>query len=218
MMGRKKKSKKERVLTAQEEARRAGFNRLQEALANQGYQRKDLVVDSVKINVMGMIVTLPFVVVALVIYSLINGRFMQTFSNQEFYLLWIALVLGIVIHEGIHGLTWSRFCKKGWKAIEFGIIWKYLTPYCTCNECLNYKQYKIGALMPTIILGGGTYILALIMGSHAILFYSIVMIISGGGDIYITMLIRQYKEAIFIDHPWEPGCVAFEKVQSISMT
>ncbi|MBE6022989.1 MAG: DUF3267 domain-containing protein [Cellulosilyticum sp.] len=205
------KEKEERRLTAKEESRRAAFTQLKEELSAQGYIQQDLTLSAAKINIISILVTLPIIVVATIIYAILHGMPIGSFSGRKFILFYIFLLLSFVIHEGIHGLTWSRFCKKGWKAIDFGMIWKYLTPYCTCNECLNYKQYKIGALMPTIILGGLSYMLALVMGSYGILFYSILMIVGGGGDLCIILLIRKHKEAIFIDHPWEPGCVAFEK-------
>ena len=65
----------------------------------------------------------------------------------------IILFAGIILHELIHGLTFLLFCKNGFKSIEFGIMWKYLAPYCHCKEPLPVRPYIIGALMPAIVLG-----------------------------------------------------------------
>ena len=51
------------------------------------------------------------------------------------------------------------------KDIEFGVMWKYLTPYCTCRKSLKRGQYITGNLMPTIVLGFIPAIASIISGS-----------------------------------------------------
>ena len=54
--------------------------------------------------------------------------------------LWMFLIVFmilIVVHELIHGFTWGMFAQSKLKAISFGFIWQYLTPYCTCKEPLK---------------------------------------------------------------------------------
>jgi hypothetical protein len=59
------------------------------------------------------------------------------------FIVLIALT-GIILHELIHGITWAKYTKDGFKSIRFGVLWKFLTPYCHCKEPLLVKHYIIG--------------------------------------------------------------------------
>jgi hypothetical protein len=67
------------------------------------------------------------------------------------FIVLIALTIGIILHE-LHGITWAKYTKDGFKSIRFGVLWKFLTPYCHCKEPL-VKHYIIGGIMPAIVLG-----------------------------------------------------------------
>ena len=111
------------------------------------------------------------------------------------------------------GITWGIFAENHWKDIEFGIIWKMLTPYCTCKSALTKLQYVIGGLMPTLILGFGLGLVAIIIGNMLLFLLAELMIFGGGGDFLIAgklLLFRtKYKDCIYMDHPTECGLVAF---------
>lgn len=105
------------------------------------------------------------------------------------------------------------FCKKGRKAISFGFIPQYLTPYCTCNEPLKKGEYITGALMPTLLLGFLPAAGASVTGSAVLFCISAVMIFAGGGDLTIVLKLLRYKtessEALYLDHPYQAGLVVF---------
>lgn len=206
--------KEERKLTLQEEKRKEQFMKLQQEMLEKGYKNEDLTVGSFKVNVMALVIMLPIILLCLIIYRWFHAEAiisLDRLNNFEFICFIVLYIIIAVVHELIHGVTMASFCKKGWKAVGFGVIWKYLTPYCTCDEVLTYQQYKIVALMPTIILGSISYLLAFILGNEIILIFSLLVIVSGGGDIYIIRLIRDHKSALFIDHPYLVGCMAFKK-------
>ena len=71
----------------------------------------------------------------------------------DWSITFILVIVGIVVHELIHGLTWACYAKRGWKSISFGVMWKLLTPYCHCDEPMHISGYMMGAMMPCIILG-----------------------------------------------------------------
>jgi Protein of unknown function (DUF3267). len=124
----------------------------------------------------------------------------------------IILLAGIVVHELIHGITWSFFCEKGWKSIHFGVLWKMLTPYCHCAEPLLKRQYVIGAMMPMVILGLVPSILALFTGSFGMLLFGIIFINAACGDILICWKIRKESpDTLVLDHPSEAGCWVYRK-------
>ena len=117
------------------------------------------------------------------------------------------------MHELIHGITWGFFAGRS--AIEYGIIWSMLTPYCTCSKPLTRGQYILGGLMPTLVLGTVLTAAACISGSLFWLFTAVIMILGGGGDFLIALKILLHKSkgkaSLYYDHPYECGVVVFEK-------
>lgn len=211
-------SKKERKLTPAERKRKAEFEKLCGEMKNRGYLKKDLTVSVLMANVMTFIIMLPFAAAALVLFFLVNPKDSWEFSLSPFPLavFLIAVLLLTVLHEAIHGLTWGLFAKGRWRSIAFGVIWKMLTPYCTCSEPLTRRQYIAGAVMPTLILGPALTGLAAGLENYGLLLLALIMIFGGGGDFLIILKLLKYRssggEVLYYDHPYECGVVAFEKV------
>ena len=61
-----------RRLTPRERARREAFQALRERMRAQGYQEVDLMVDVVQANGMAVVVMLPFLVAAAVLFFAVN--------------------------------------------------------------------------------------------------------------------------------------------------
>jgi len=203
----------ERKLTKAEERRKRTFELLEVQMQEKGYQKVELKLDALKANLLGVAVALPFIVIEIVIYVILYGNpFMQ---NHNELLFFVAMFVGIVVHELIHGITWASFAEKGWKSIEFGIIWKYATPYCTCNEPMKKRPMLLAAIMPTIVLGLLPAVSAIVFAQSFLLLFSIIMIIGGGGDMLIIGNILKYHskagELLYLDHPYEVGTIVFEK-------
>lgn len=208
--------KKERNLTPVEQKRKADFERICGEMEQKGYLKRDLTVSVLQANLMAVIVMLPFVVAAFVLYGIFHPAGPElSFSLRGILVFYAALLLLIALHEVIHGLTWGAFAKGHWKAIAFGFIWKMLMPYCTCSEPLMKWQYVTGIAMPTLVLGFVPAIIAAVTGNFWLLALSAIMLLSGGGDfcIILKMLLHRHPhtEVLYYDHPYECGVVAFEK-------
>lgn len=122
----------------------------------------------------------------------------------------LVLLLGIVLHELIHGLTWAIHAKRGFRSIRFGVWWKMLAPYCHCKEPLRVRQYIIGALMPAIIMGFTPAMLAMALGSAKLLVFALFFTVAAMGDFMIIQLIRKEPaDTLVLDHPSEAGCYVF---------
>lgn len=202
-----------RKLSRREQARLEDFQRLSGQMRQQGYRRVDLVVDVVQANVMAVVVMLPFLAAAAVLFFALNpvGEVYIPFSGMALWLL--AFLVLVVLHEAIHGLTWGLMAPHGFKAIAFGVIWQMLTPYCTCNDGLKRWQYLLGGLMPTLILGFGLAGLATAQGSLWLFSLAEVMILGGGGDFLVVFKMLRHPQkdgAAYYDHPYECGLVVFE--------
>ncbi|AIM38310.1 DUF3267 domain-containing protein [Sphingobacterium sp. SG20118] len=142
--------------------------------------------------------------------------FKDAFGGSYIYtsaLIFFVMTLGIILHELIHGITFSFYTKYGFKSIKFGIIAKMLTPYCHCKEPLKVKQYMIGAFMPAIILGFLPAIIALITGNLFLLIFAIFFTGSAAGDFLIIQLLwKEDKDSMVLDHPSEAGCYIYKKI------
>lgn len=207
-----------RKLSKQEQARYEGYQRLCQRMAERGYRRVDLTVDVVKANVLAVVIMLPFLVVAAVLFFVKNPQGGIYFSMTEMLLFLVAAFVLVVLHEVIHGLTWALIAPRGFGAIAFGVIWQMLTPYCTCKDGLKRWQYLLGGLMPTLILGFGLAGLSTLMGSLGLFLLAELMILGGGGDFLIALKLLRYHphkaDVVYYDHPLECGLVAFELADS----
>lgn len=207
--------KEERKLTKSEEKRKEEFDKVCSMMIENGYKKHDITISVKDANTKSLIYAMPLILIFMTIYVLRNGIKGLTASGIEIALIYILTLVLIVVHELIHGITWSWFTKKGWEAISFGVIWKMVTPYCTCNEPLSKRTYITGALAPLMTLGILPAFVAVIIGSPVLLWVSQIMILGACGDIYMSVLIARFKEmgneTIFMDHPYEVGSVAFTK-------
>ena len=207
---------KERALTPAEQRRLEGFQAISRQLEQEGWQQRDLTVGVVYANVMALVTTLPICLLFVWLFFAVDRdvafRPFGPLTMLLFFALFFAL---IVVHEGIHGLTWSLFTSEGRKSIEFGFIAKYLTPYCTCREPLGRTAYVLGLLMPMLTLGILPAVAGVLSGSLFTLAVGIVMIMGAGGDFTIFLKILSFrsaaKEERFLDHPTQVGLVVFTR-------
>lgn len=208
---------KERKLTKNEEERLALFNDLSSNLEKEGYHKVDLTASLIKGNTLGVLYGLLLCIPFLVLFIMIHGfnPFKTGENYTKNYLLFVFLMfVFIVVHELIHGITFSRFTKNGFKDISFGVIWKSLNPYCACKQALERNKYLTALLMPGFVLGVIPSIISLINGNAWWLFMGLLMISSAGGDILIGKMILEHenkKGSLYLDHPTDIGLVVFEK-------
>jgi hypothetical protein len=191
------------------------------------HQKEKLTIDIVKANVYAVMMILPVILLYGLPYLIVwHDKFsishLRNFMASvgigiigSIFLYISVLIVGIVIHELIHGLTWALFAKNGFKSISFGIMRQFLTPYCHCREPLQIWQYMTGAVTPAIILGLVPAIFSIINGSFALLLFGIIFTVAAGGDLMIIYLLRKEKKNDLVqDHPTEAGCYVYRKVNS----
>jgi hypothetical protein len=148
-MKKEKDNEKEKKLTEAEQKRAERFARISEEMAQQGYTRHDLTIGMGKANLFAVLLLIPLSVIGYGLYFLVHRSL--DFSSSHFLLMLVAFLVLIVVHELIHGVSWAIFSEHHFKDIEFGFMWKYLTPYCTCSVPLSKGQYIFGALMPMVL-------------------------------------------------------------------
>lgn len=174
-----------------------------------------------KANKLGVKGLIPVFVVFTGIHAFFWGSDMLDYFRVDFspikilwdgFLFFIVFLIGIVLHELIHGISFALFAKRGFHSIRFGVMAPFLTPYCHCTEPLQIKHYLFGALTPAVILGLGPAIAGLVIGKYWVTLLGIVFVVSAVGDFMIVRLLWEEKPTDYAqDHPSEAGCFVFRK-------
>ncbi len=202
-----------RTLSAAEQRRKAAFERKKAELEAAGYTEYDLTIGLAQANVLAVVLALPPVILLCAGFVLYNRELPLPFGLLPSLAVLAVFFALIAVHELIHGLTWAHYAPGGWKAVEFGFIREYLTPYCTCSEPLTRGQYVLGALMPTLVLGVLPALIGIFLGSAAVFAVGILLIFGGGGDLALVGKLLCWRspssDTRYIDHPYQCGVVAF---------
>jgi hypothetical protein len=163
-----------------------------------------------KANVVVILISIPVIILQFAMFLMLHGTD-RLRPVGGLVLLILAVLLGIVIHELIHGFGWMIFGGKSFSAIRFGFQWKTLTPYAHLMEPVEVNAYRLGAFMPGFILGILTYVLSLVLGNGDLFWFSLLHTSSSGGDWLILWLIRNIKSGALVeDHPTQAGCYVLE--------
>lgn len=178
-----------------------------------GYRRTDLTISAKQLNLIALLVIVPMIGIPCVLFML-RWNLLAGSGVSIRVSLWtlVAFLIGIVIHELIHGLVWSFFCKDGLHSIHFGFQLKTLTPYCHCAQPLNKGGYIAGTLAPAMVLGLMPVLLSLVFSSVNLMLFGAMNLAAAVGDFAIVLLLAPQREVLVVDHPTDPGLVAFSKV------
>ena len=172
--------------------------------------KRDLSVSMERANVIVLFLSFPVVIVQFAIFLMLHGADRLRPVGSPVVLI-IAVLLGIVIHEWIHGFSWMIFGHKSFSAIKFGFQWKTLTPYAHLKEPVEVNAYRLGAFIPGFILGILTYVLSLVLRNGDLFWFSLLHASASGGDWLILWLIRNIKSGVLVeDHPTQAGCYVLE--------
>lgn len=170
---------------------------------------RKVAIDIVKANIFAIAILVVCAVLLLVPFFMIWKSApieRMSVSSIGAGVFFVALIVGIVVHELIHGITWACFAKSGWRSISFGVMWKMLTPYCHCNEPMRIRGYMLGALMPCIVVGVVPAIVALAIGNLPLLIWGLIFIASAAGDLWMAWLLtKENPRSLVLDHPSEAG-------------
>lgn len=169
-----------------------------------------------KANIMALLYGAPMIGILILPYYLIYG-FESTNQIRDFFILKTfipSIVIGIIVHEAIHGITWTLAAKIPLSNIKFGFQIKTLTPFAHCKVPLNIIAYRIGTLMPFLILGIAPYFYSLINQNPVILGFSLFFSFVAIGDLMILWITKDIsKDKNVQDHPTEGGVIVIDNLQ-----
>lgn len=172
--------------------------------------KHDLSISMERANIIVMFISIPVIVLQFAIFTGLHGTEGLSPTWSIAFLI-LAVLLGIVIHELLHGISWVIFGRKPFSAIKFGVQWRTLTPYAHLKEPVEVNAYRLGAFLPGFILGILPYILSLLLVNGDLFWFSLVHTSAAGGDWLILWLIRHVKAGRQVeDHPTHAGCYVLE--------
>jgi len=138
--------------------------------------------------------------------SLLNG--LMAFARPVSLLA--SLFLGVPSHELIHGLSWAVFGRRPLRDVKFGFQLRSLTPYAHLRVPLPARAYRLGALMPALLLGFVPYLAGLALGNGWLLSFGLLYVFAAGGDLLVLWLLRDIPGGAWVeDHPSRAGCLVW---------
>jgi flagellar basal body-associated protein FliL len=186
------------------------------------FEKVDYSMSMAKANLYTLLIMLPIIIVLGGGYAALWGfeKTAEEFTSLldapgsllVFYGVFIGvLILGTVIHELIHGLTWVLAGRKPWSTVKFGFQWRTFTPYTHLQEPLKAGAYRIGTWMPGFITGFLPAFYGILYGSFWLVLLGGLFILAAGGDFLILWSIRGVdKDALVEDHPTRAGCYVLQ--------
>jgi len=172
--------------------------------------KRDLSISMARANIIVAFISIPVVILQFIIFLWLHGVEGLSIRSNALILV-AAVVLGVAVHELIHGLSWVIFGDKSFSAIKFGFQWKTFTPYAHLKEPVEVNAYRLGGFLPGFILGILPYILSLLLGSGELFWFSLIHTSAAGGDWLILWLLRHVKAGAQVeDHPTNAGCYVLE--------
>ncbi|MDF9800412.1 hypothetical protein OKW21_005675 [Catalinimonas alkaloidigena] len=122
-----------------------------------------------------------------------------------------AILLGVLLHELIHAITWKQLAGLGWKEMKLGLQWRTLTPYAHAKKPMQITPYRWGALMPALLLGFLPYGISLFTGNGWLFAYGMLFIVAAAGDFWILAVLRKVPKGSWVaDHPENAGCIVYQ--------
>ncbi|MGN6391435.1 MAG: DUF3267 domain-containing protein [Gemmatimonadales bacterium] len=124
------------------------------------------------------------------------------------WILLLAVLPGIAAHELIHAVAWAAAARRPFAAMELGVRWRSLAPYAHPREPVPARAYRIGAVMPLLVVGIVPSLAAIALGAPRLMAWGLFFVFTAGGDVLVLWLIRGVPGGRLVeDHPTRVGCV-----------
>ena len=172
---------------------------------------RDLSVSLARANVYTLAVSLPLVGLMVLAYFGLSpiAPIPAPVTLTSTVLFLALLAAGILAHEAIHGLAWAYFGRLPLRRIRFGIQASTLTPYAHALDPMPARAYRLGAILPALLLGALPFVVGTAVGSASLALYGMIFVFAAGGDLLVLWLIRGVDaRALVQDHPSRAGCIA----------
>ena len=176
----------------------------------EGYAVEKKTISMLKANILALVVMVLLGLLGWMALYAVSGGIVPLGRPWSGALFLLAMVLGIAVHELIHGLTWMWVTRSGFSHLRFGMMLGGV--YCHIDVPMTKRKYVIGALMPLLLLGVLPFLLSFVMPNIWLLFFGVIFISCAMGDVMIVWVIRhEPSDTLVYDHPTEGGCMVYHK-------
>lgn len=118
---------------------------------------------------------------------------------------------GVLAHELIHAAAWSISARRPLRAIRLGFQWRSVSPYAHPRDPMPVGAYRLGAVMPLVLMGLLPAGAAILLGRPLLMAWSLLFVLAAGGDLVVLWLIRRVPSGRLVqDHPTRAGCRVLE--------
>ena len=187
------------------------MKQLEELPVVEGYEPQKKTISILWANMLAIGLFVVLGVLDVVAFYLLWGRETVFFSSSLLFWFLLYFLIGIVVHELIHGLTWICLTCKSFRHLKFGLMTGAV--YCHIDLPMKKLHYVIGALMPLILVGIIPTVVGICVGSLLWTLVGVALISGAAGDIMIVWAIRKEPpDALVYDHPSEAGCLVYHKI------
>lgn len=169
----------------------------------------EITFDGQKLSIILIAIIIPFFIGGEKLFDLLwEGKPRLLQLDIPTWMKYAAVLLGVVLHELIHGLVFARYAPNGFKAIKFGANLRMGAVYCHCKDPVKVKHYMRAGIAPLIILGLLPLTFALATGVHWLNIFGLLLTIGGFGDLLIWLKLLKFDRNMLIrDHPEKLGFI-----------
>lgn len=119
-----------------------------------------------------------------------------------------AIVVGTIVHEGLHGLGWTFFGSLAPRSVRYGFNLRTVTPYAHCTVPMKASDYRKGTVLPGIMLGVLPAAVGLVAESGILIMFAAFFLAAASGDFLCLWIMRSVPYDVWVtDHPTRAGCL-----------
>lgn len=174
----------------------------------EGYTIEQRTIGMLKANIVALVVLVILLLAGFIVMNAIHAEAFRSLPFGTVSLFLLFFVVGVVVHELIHGLTWMLVTRSGFRHLRFGIMAGGV--YCHIDVPMTKRKYVAGALMPLLLLGIIPFVVSFFAGSFILMMLGATLTACAMGDVMIVWVIRKERpDTLVYDHPTEGGCVVY---------
>lgn len=119
-----------------------------------------------------------------------------SFFSFLFRMVWVPTlfvlicIVGVILHEAIHAFFFSFYLPSNLQGVRFGFNKEHGIPFVHIKEPISVHGFRVGAVMPLIILGIIPATLGLYLGYISLTAFGALFIISASGDLLLIARTR----------------------------
>ncbi len=175
-----------------------------------GQDPADYSISMAKANLLGFPLFLIMMAALVLPYVLSRGLPAFILGVNRFVDLWVFLpwiAAGAVAHELLHGLGWMAAGNRSFRSVRFGFHWKTLTPYAHFTEPITASAYRIGIVLPGLVVGFAPAAAGYVIDHPALVLFGGIFFGAAAGDALGLWAVRKIPaRTLVLDHPSRVGC------------